>query len=279
MSDPMTPEVREWMKRTEAQPPDARRGARQVVARLRGVRQRRRWWPYPVLYRNPQAPSTNTDTVDYQPSLIPAANGHTPTVAGRTQSMFSPVKVITAGALVFAIGGAMLVAQPFGQVEQAAPGAEAEVEATWVTGDIRYASTCESPPSRIGVDITMWREWGYLCEPQTWTTGDPRLSGTAASMWNADVYRVDAGAKSVITGAYYVTNEGGGWACRSHGLQHGFGLLQPWENDETAMCVGEGGYEDLSAILVIGGPAGPRTIVGLIFPGDVPPLPERRAAE
>src|SRR5688572_7328945 len=51
---------------------------------------------------------------------VPATNGHTPTVRGRTQLMFSPAKAITAGALV--IGGALLIAQPF-QQESVVPSA------------------------------------------------------------------------------------------------------------------------------------------------------------
>jgi hypothetical protein len=94
MSDPMSPEVREWMKRTDAPPPDENESARQVIARLPEVRQRRRWWPFPVFYRSAKPPTTR-DASESMSRPIPATNGHTPTVLGRTQSMFSPVKVIT----------------------------------------------------------------------------------------------------------------------------------------------------------------------------------------
>jgi hypothetical protein len=43
--------------------------------------------------------------------------------------MFSPVKAITAGALIFAIGGAFLIAQPFGQQGGSVPGAVTDTEA------------------------------------------------------------------------------------------------------------------------------------------------------
>ena len=52
--------------------------------------------------------------------------------------MLSPVKAITAGALVFALGGVMLIAQPFGQ-QGSVPGAETDTEAeapAWVTGTL-----------------------------------------------------------------------------------------------------------------------------------------------
>jgi hypothetical protein len=49
---------------------------------------------------------------------------------------------------------------------------------------------------------------------------------------------------------------------------------------ETYTCVGDGGYDGLSAILVLTGAGGnSEDIVGLIFPGDFPPVPEPPAAE
>ena len=70
--------------------------------------------------------------------------------------MFSPVKAITAGALVFAIGGAFLIAQPFGQQGDSAPGAQS----TFLPGvEVTVTPTCDVP----------------RC---TWTASDPRLTGT-----------------------------------------------------------------------------------------------------
>jgi hypothetical protein len=76
-----------------------------------------------------------------------------------------------------------------------------------------------------------------------------------------------------------VRNEAGGWACHSSAVAHGNGSGAQIEGGETATCVGDGEYDGLSAILVLDGPAGPKTVVGLIFPGDAPPLPEPPAAE
>jgi hypothetical protein len=191
--------------------------------------------------------------------------------------MFSPSKALIAGAPVFGIGGVLLIAQPFDQ-QGSVPGAAIDAEPVWVTGTITLAPSCTGPTVATPAPEGARQERDYLCQPQTWTISDPRLSGTAAVTWNADVYTLDEGVKSVITEAFYVSNPGGAWACRSNGLQHGTGVLQPWENEETLMCVGEGEYVGLSAILVIGNPEGP-DIVGMIFPGDAPPLPERPASE
>ena len=42
--------------------------------------------------------------------------------------MFSPVKAITAGALVFALGGVLLIAQPFDQQGGSVPGAATDAD-------------------------------------------------------------------------------------------------------------------------------------------------------
>ena len=103
--------------RTGRAPPDPRAGASpgrgKRLPQTRAASARR--WSLPILARGRRPSRPPADRPTYQPSPIPATNGHTPTVIGRTQFMFSPVKAITAGALVFALGGVMLIAQPFEQ--------------------------------------------------------------------------------------------------------------------------------------------------------------------
>jgi hypothetical protein len=273
-----------WLKDTTTTPPDPQQTARKVAERIPETPQvRRRWW-LPSLRRTPTPLHSYNQTTDHQPTSIPATNGHTPTVTGRTQSMFSPAKAITAGALVFAIGGVLLIAQPFDQQGGGVPGAATDAEAvpaTWVTGDITFAPSCSGPTREV--DAGVRRERDYLCEPQRWTSSDPRLTGEAAAHWNADVYEPDGDAPgssiSVTTVAYYLRNEAGGWACHSNALAHGYGSNAAYETGETAMCVGDGEYDGLSAILVVDFATSPATFVGLIFPGDAPPLPEPPAAE
>ena len=133
--------LEEEFRAMDTAPSDVDRSTREVLQRKAHVRQRSRWWPFPVFYRRTQSPTTN-DTTHDQPSPIPAANGHTPTVIGRTQSMLSPVKAITAGAIVFAVGGVFLIAQPFGQ-QGSVPGAEADfAPPVEVTGTSASPSGC-----------------------------------------------------------------------------------------------------------------------------------------
>ena len=198
--------------------------------------------------------------------------------------MFSPVKAVTAGVIVFAIGGAFLIAQPFDQQGSGVPGAATDTEttpATLVTGEMGWASSCNSPTVEVDGDVT--RTLNRLCAPQIWTADDPRLSGEAVNTWNTYTYVVDGKRKSVLADAYYLRNEQGGWACRSYLLSDGGGEGGSWEGLETVMCEGEGEYEGLSAIIDFDEPVHDGTsaqpMVGLIFPGDAPPHPALPAAE
>jgi len=93
-----------WLHDTEVPPPDPKEGARRVASRLPHTKQAGWWLPVLVLRRKRDEPTT-PDTIEYQSSAVPATDGHTPTVIGRTQTMFGPSKALIAGALVFAIGG------------------------------------------------------------------------------------------------------------------------------------------------------------------------------
>jgi len=190
--------------------------------------------------------------------------------------MFSPAKAITAGALVFAIGGVLLIAQPFDQ-QGSVPGAETEeVAATWVTGNIQPAPSCSDGDSEVDIDVI--RSRNVECSPQTWTSSDPRLTAEVSRRWSDDTYRMDdgSGSKSVYIDAAYLRNEGGGWTCVNSGLD-GSGSSTV---ATTHTCIGDGGYDGLSAILVLEPTGGfSEEFVGLIFSGDFPPVPEPPAAE
>jgi hypothetical protein len=254
--------LKDWLDDDVPDPDGARQDADQIMARLPETKQRTRWWP--LLPARRTQPRSSSD-------------GQPPTINGRTRTMFSPVKAITAGALVFAMGGALLVTQPFSQ-QSAVPGAEAEAIApTWVTGTVEFRGTCSEPDTTVDIVVMEFRN--YECGPQTWTASDPRISGEAAVAWNEDVYRTDEGAVSVNMTVVHMSNDDGGWVCSSSNLFKGSGLFPEGVTGMTAMCVGEAGYEGLSALLVFDGPAGPQSMQGIIFSGDFPPLPEPPAVE
>jgi len=256
MSDPMTPEVRDWMKRTDLEPPDAHKSAREVRARLPGIKQRRRWWPFPVFYREPETPPTEHHT------SIPAANGHTPTVIGRTTSMLSPVKAITAGALVFAIGGVMLVAQPFEQ-HVGLPGAATDMVPSTFTVQRSGEPEVTTDPS------------GAIIAVGPVEATDQRASGTLTEVAvGAMVDVADGDRVRIGSDAVRLVNDGGSWV----GSNRGFWTI-PSDGPGTVQflgeLVGEGGYEGFTMFFAQTGDEDDVRWLGVIVPtGDVPAVPD-----
>ncbi len=154
--------------------------------------------------------------------------------------------------------------------QSAEPSADPAMTPAWVTGTLTLAPGCIEPTSTTEAGVEHQR--GFRCEPQTWTTTDPRLTGTASSALNVDVYLADRASISVSSGTYDVRNDGGGWLCHRAGLYRP-GLTPDDDNDEMVTCVGNGGYEGLTAVLVNDWTTSPITITGIIFAGEVPPNP------
>ena len=100
--------------------------------------------------------------------------------------MFSPVKAITAGAVVFALGGLFLVAQPFGQ-QRSVPGAEGAepLAPVYVTGET-VDRACEGAPDPV-VEGPVQRGYGGTCASlKEWS--DPLLEGTDVRADNSTDY-------------------------------------------------------------------------------------------
>ncbi len=268
-----------FYRETDATPPDSRESARQVGTRLQRTPQvrSRRWLP--SWRRGHTSPADTSRPTEYESTPIPATNGHTPTVIGRTQSMFSPVKAIIAGAIVAALGGVMLISQPFDQ-RGSVPAAEGEAIApTWVTGSMQHVedSCSETGSSNDGG----FSRHSYECT-FAWTSSDPRLTGDVSRPWNVDSYQTDEGPISVGTDVSFLRNEGGDWACSFGYLVKGSDPMtqEVLTDSSTHTCVGSGGYEGLSAVLVSEPAEGfSDEFVGLIFSGELPPVPEAPVAE
>ena len=248
-----TPEVGAWLKGREVRPVHSEDTVRRVAARLPQVRQRSRWWPFPVFHRKAQTPTS--DIADYQPSPIPATNGHNPTVTGRTQSMFSPVKAITAGALVFALGGVMLIAQPFDQQGGSVPGAATEDE--------------------VAPNTEFTAEWGFenwgccsIVEPAS----DPRFVGNVSASRATSAYPFPDFNLEVYSRALHVVNDEGAW--------RGVPIVVAFHPDEdgtqwtsTQTFIGEGDYAGSFAVVDIistPGAGGGAELHGYIIEGEPP---------
>lgn len=185
-------------------------------------------------------------------------------------------------ALTLAIGGAVIAgASPSpgpAVLPSPDPSPTAPVAPTWVTGSTApVEGTCSQLDIASDEGAVRYR---YACD-ETWTSTDPRLSGDVSRPWNEDVYRVDEGSYSVSIDAPYLRNEGGGWACIAEYLAKGSTPNQESLGAETFTCTGNGGYEGLSAVLVSTWipDSFANEFVGLIFSGDLPPVPEPPAAQ
>jgi len=277
-----------WLKDTATAPPDPQRTVRQVKARLPQTPQvRRRWW-LPSLRRTPIPPPNSNQTTDHQPTSIPAPNGHSATITGRTQSMFSPAKAITAGALVFAIGGVLLIAQPFDQQGGSVPGAAtdgvglepATVRGTvsgWDESEDESEGSIESGDESEGSIEAGWAELGFIRndweERAQLEMSDSRLTGAWTASVGIDRYSPDAlgeGLAETYTGTVSVENIDGTWVGTQFGCSScGRGTASDMFHVEL---VGTGAYEGLSALLYLQNPPINDEIVlyGVIFPGDIP---------
>jgi len=116
----------------------------------------------------------------------------------------------------------------------------------------------------------------------TWTSSDRRLTGDVSRPWNEDAYQTDDGPISVSVVANYLKNDGGDWTCSTVSLlKDSSPTGESLTDGDTYLCIGGGGYEGLSAVLVSKYMADSfgDDFSGLIFSGDLPPLPEAPAAE
>jgi hypothetical protein len=255
----LSPVVKKWLKGTKHSPYTAQQTVGQVMKSLPQTPQgRRHRWSF-RWRRRPKTTASRVAAPDLKPSPIPAPSGHPPTVTGSTQSMFSPAKAITAGALVFAIGGVLLIAQPFDQQGGSVPGAATDDASvamstfTWLEGDDGLFDAWGPGPVSVtdeGLLLQEHVEFGFI------VTTDPRISGEMVTTYNGFLFDEETGAGEygVLVGKKIIANAGGRWI-------------------ETDMGHFEGvdGYAGLTAVFR-DGPEGERE--GVIFPGDMPPTPK-----
>lgn len=178
--------------------------------------------------------------------------------------MFSPVKVIIAGAVVFALGAAFLVAQPFGQ-QGSVPGAE---QAAGLAPPAYGVKVIITEQKELGPEECTTDEDGYeTCTSASsaqFSATDPRLSGTATWWVNEHTWPVRGG----IFEAYAVelVNDEGRW------VGTGRSIATSGVNMNMVTLTGERAYEGLSAILIW--EWDPDITKAVIVDGGLPPFPE-----
>jgi len=270
---PHSTRLHDWLDATVGPTPDPVQGTREVMSQVEETSQVGRWLPFVLSRGSAQVSApTASDTTEFQPTPIPASNGHTPTVIGRTQSMLSPAKAITAGALVFALGGAFLIAQPFGQ-HSSVPGAvEAGVaEITPFTMRLTWSAAPLQTPEQMserGVNKTL----GDCPSLFVVAPSDPRMDGDVTFCTSEHVYGVDREADpNVATATYRIVNDEGAW----QGSTSGVTWTDPTSGDyidgtgDIIILAGEGAYDGLYAAMTLDW----SDVRGIIFEGAPPAGP------
>jgi hypothetical protein len=265
----LAPVLRSWLKTRDVAPPDATQSAGRVMTRLPQVRQRGRWWPLPIFGRAPVMPPAISDT-DSRPAPIPVTNDHSPTVIGRTYTMFSPVKAITAGALVFALGGVLLIAQPFDQQGGIVPGAatDAEGESTAVTGTSVCGPWKAGSPQLSSLPYSLTGQVLRCTE----TASDPRVTGTNTAVinvegWDESLQR-EVPINAVTWNDFTLEGPDGTWSGHGYGFYDADGVLHV-----VHISSGSGAYEGLTYTTSSTARAGTGQLdfIGLIQTSSPPP--------
>jgi hypothetical protein len=174
--------------------------------------------------------------------------------------MFSPAKAITAGALVFAIGGVMLIAQPF-QQQGSVPGAATDpMDAAMFTADAVLAGEYVDVGCESSDGVVHCRDEFQMAVNAT----DPRASGTLTYGLNRDTHDV---VVNVHAGTVTVENDDGMWA----GTFTGYWDQQGGRNFH-AQLEGQDGYEGWTMLLddfcACNSPTS--EMQGVIIPGELP---------
>jgi len=292
-----TPSLGTWLKDTDITPPDPQTSARRIMTQLPESEKRRSWWPF--RRQTTSSPTPAMPDTEYQATPIPATNGHTPTVTRRTQSMFSPAKAITAGVLVFAIGGVLLIAQPFDQQGGSVPGAEAPIAApVEVTG--RFIDAYGAYEQQGGDMETLPGESGVFTNSGTVSASDPRLEGTLAFIVRQQGFVGNGLETSERLTAACETDadcaDGGGpylWVHhRANSIENDEGVWRQRPSvgaffpcsagSDTWVDVydGEGGYDGLIAVLEFSDSGGSVPFYGFILDArQLPPAPENASTK
>ena len=184
--------------------------------------------------------------------------------------MFSPVKAITAGALVFAIGGVLFIAQPFEQQGGSVPGAatDTEGESTAVTG----TSDCHLRKGGISqISTPPYSLTGHVLTCIE-TASDPRVTGTSTVAinvegWDENLQR-DVPVSAVTWNDFTLQGPEGTWSGHGYGFYDADGIVHV-----VHISSGSGAYEGLTYTTSSTAPAGTAELdfIGLIQTGSPPP--------
>ncbi len=172
------------------------------------------------------------------------------------------LRLILTGAVLLsllALGGTPVVAQDDGSATATAT----------ATGTLTFVT----PVPGATTDGDMASNDEATLHVHDWTSSDPRLTGTATYTGTWQLYdppAEDCDDPAATAGAVYeIVNDGGGWRCA--GIRAPLPGPDGATNVHTLVLRGTGGYEGLSAYILIDWSASPFAFSALITP-DVTPI-------
>ena len=197
--------------------------------------------------------------------------------------MFAAITSLAAVATLAVAGGLLFTAQEPGDTPSvgapasASPSPSASPDpmgAAWVTGTLGGGTGSQVGSPEVTVEEGVTRSYPYHWQDfAQMRVSDPRLGGMLSVIYNQDTYdgaEGDLSTFTVASGTYRIENEGGSWEGPNIALNRGSSGTDTVS--DTGVLVGSGAYEGLTAFLVFDFSQGPATVVGAIFPGEMPPM-------
>jgi hypothetical protein len=195
--------------------------------------------------------------------------------------MFASITSLAA-AVTLAVAGGLLFTAPepgdtpsVGAPASASPSASPDpMGAAWVTGTLGSGTGGQVGSPEVTVEEGVTRSYPYHWQDfAQMRMSDPRLSGRLSVIYNQDTHsgaEGDLSTFTVLSGTYRIENEAGSWEGPNIVLNRGSSGTDTVS--DTGVLVGSGAYEGLTAFLVFDFSQGPTTVVGAIFPGEMPPM-------
>ena len=168
------------------------------------------------------------------------------------QSLAGTVILVLLGGL----GGAAVA-----RSEAEAPGSD---ESALLSFTLPYQGLTKSPTVLSDDGLTLRQRLSFRGAIDS---GDPRLSGKLWAILDHDTYSDSRG--SVFVGIVGIDSDDGVW----RGTSRGYGTPDNERIYDQVLLSGEDAYEGLSAMLFLLDNGTAWDVVGMVYPGELPPMP------
>lgn len=184
------------------------------------------------------------------------------------RGMNPATQLIAVTVLALSGTGLLLVAAEPGQAPPIEPGAPSPSEVVTAVTGTTYGVAETGIGERTQRDDGTSEVHGLRLEGP-WTLSDPRLSGEVWSVHDYLDYNGSSSGARLTSATVGIDNDGGSWTGTIRGYE------PPGVDDWHAFIelTGSGGYEGLSATLMMLDQGGHWDVQGMIYPGDPLPFP------